>query len=374
MKVLLLTPNFWTSGTVTFIRELQAGWPQEWPRPVIATVTKSGKRSSKWGRTVQQLQRADSTPWEPDICDTRERIIEYATEFDLVHVNEVETRASEQDYWYELLERLRTPFSVQLHGNLYSNVRWQRVLEAKSFTNIVWQTPGNVPTALIRRGVLLVPLPRPWNMKPFTDDVEADNVIGFTGRLTPDKGAAHVASLVKHARMNVCMHGASVGGGYPYGYGLQKHLFGEIKIKRAESPWTWSDGEHELHYAGPYADGVVVSQHHRVHVSATRSGFSGGTEYTVLEAINAGCRIVQPNHMIEPNSGLISWTYEWEHRGLVGAFKNPIPSLVDAVHAATAAEHNPRYNRAVIEVRHNPQTLARAFFGVAMSSRLMEGT
>lgn len=371
MKVLLLTPNFWTSGTVTFIRELQRGWPAEWPKPVIATVTKSGKRSSKWGRTVQQMTRADSTPWQPDVCDTRERLVEYSREFDLVHVNEVETRASGQEYWYELLERLPVPFTVQLHGNRYERVDWSRVRSARSFTGVVWQTPGNVPEGLRRPGLHLVPIPRPWNLRPFVAPATSNTapLVGFHGRLTPDKGAQYLAALARHACVDVCVHGASIGGGYPFAYGLQQTLFGEIRTRSADAPWVWSacDGA-SLRYEGPYADGVEVSRHHTVHVSATREGFSGGTEYTLLEAIDAGCTIVQPKHMLEPTSPLRGFTYEWEHRGLRGALKNPLESLTRAVQTALlSSSYDAGYNRSVVAVRHDPANLARAFFGVAAS-------
>lgn len=370
MKVLLLTPNFWTSGTVTFIRELQAGWPVEWPRPVIATATKSGKRSSKWGRVVSELKRADSTSWEPDVCHSREGMIEFATEFDLVHVNEVETQENRQEWWYELLERLRTPFTVQLHGNRYERIDWLRVLRAPRFTGVVWQTPGNVPERLkLSSSVRLVALPRPWNLRPFRDRAHVENVpplVGFHGRFAPDKGAAHVAALVDHARVDVCMHGASPGGGYPYAYGLQRHLFGDV-IHSAESPWVWSTGFSQLNYEGPYSDGVEVSRHHAVHVSATRRGFSSGTEYTVLEAADAGCRIVQPRHMTEAGD-LHVYEYDWEPRGLVSAFRDPLDSLTRAVQTAVAdSSHDPDYNRKVVASRHNPRNLARAFFGVAAS-------
>lgn len=382
MRVLLLTPNFWASGTVTFIRELQAGWPAEWPRPVIATATRSGKRSSKWGRSVEQMKRADSTPWEPDVCDNRERLVEYSREFDLVHVNEVETRSSQQEWWYELLERLPVPFTVQLHGNRYAGVDWNRILSCRNFTGVVWQTPGNVPAPLAKTSrVRLVPLPRPWTLKTPVDhpatyrNAYGDRpVIGFHGRFAPDKGVAHVAALGD--RWYTCLHGACPAGGYPFVYGLQRQLFGRLHTRAADESWTFTYGvDSVIRYCGPYGDGVDVSRHHAVHVSATREGFSGGTEYTLLEAIDAGCRIVQPLHMLEradsiwsSSPALRTWTYRWEPRGLKSAFTQPLVGLRDAVAAAVSEDsYDASYNRKVVAVRHDPAHLARAFFGVAAS-------
>lgn len=378
MKVLLLTPNFWISGTVTFLRELQAGWPSEWPRPPIAVPTRSGRRSIKWGRKLAEVKRADSTSWEPDVCDTRERIVEYAREFDVVHVNEAETTHGAQAWWYELLERLDTPWTLQLHGNPYDRVDWNRIAAAKRFTGVVWQTPGNLPKPLYTHKVFgkvtLVDLPRPWNPRTpvnesptWTPRDSHPPRLGFHGRLAPDKGVAHVAALSKHLGLPVCVHGASPGGGFPYAYGLQQQYLGE-RLHAAEAPWTASvtPPNGTLSYMGPYQDGVLVSRRHAVHVSATRRGFSGGTEYTLLEAIDAGCRIVQPMHMREPGARLKHFTYHWEPRGLGGALRDPLVSLNEAVTAALESPfYDPGYNRTVITQHHQPSRLAREFFGVA---------
>jgi hypothetical protein len=374
LKVLLLTPNFWTSGTVTFLRELQTGWPAEWPRPPIAVPTRSGKRSVKWGRALADVKRADSTPWEPDICDTSERLVHLAREYDLVHVNEAETTPATQEWWYELLERLDTPWTLQLHGNPYERVHWARLIHARRFTGVTWQTPGNLPAPLyesqVRGQVTLVELPRPWNPRtPITETgtwSPSDALpprLGFHGRLAPDKGVAHVAALAKHLDLPVCLHGASPGGGFPYALGLQERYLG-AQLHPAEAPWTAT--EVPLHYAGPYEDGVRVSRRHAVHVSATRRGFSGGTEYTLLEAVDAGCRIVQPLHMREPGVHLQQFAYRWEPRGLKGALDDELTDLSVAVRAALdVTDYDPSYNRTAIARHHEPARLARDFFGVA---------
>jgi len=370
----MLVPNFWISGTVTHIRELTLGWPPEWPTPPIAVPTRSGRPSGKWGRDIADVKRADATTWRPDHWGTPAEIAHLARNFDLVHVNEAETTPSSQEWWYQTLELLETPWTLQLNGNLYPTVNWDRILRSPRSTGVIWQTPGNVPEALVRDDrATLVPLSRPWNLRSATYDPPAGPggdkppLVGFHGRLAPDKGVAHVAALAKHLDVDVCLHGASPGGGYPYAYGLQHTYLGDRKF-RAEEPWTAPDLP--LHYEGPYGEGYDVSLHHTVHVSATRLGFSAGTEFALLEAIDAGCRIVVPDHMTEPATlGVLrQWTYPWEPRGLKTALSGELRSLSEAVnHALYVSSYDASHNRQVLATHHNPAALACAFFGVAAS-------
>lgn len=375
MKVMLLVPNFWISGTVTFARELQFGWPGDWsPAPPIVVPTRSGRPSTRWGKNPQEIKRADATAWSPDVWGTPDEIVRLARLYDLVHVNEVETTPAAQEWWYRTLEALETPWTVQLHGNRYSDVDWGRVARSPYFTGVVWQTPGNVPVDLaVNSRVRLVSLPRPWNLRSQVDapapapwiNSPGRLRVGFHGRLAPDKGVAHVAALARHCHADVCIHGASPGGGMPYAFGLQETYLGQRRP--AEKPWHTTYGSGSVTYCGPFADGFEVASHHDVHVSATRRGFSGGTEIALLEAIDAGCRIVVPNHMVEPTTQheLHQWTYEWEPRGLKTALRDELTSLTAATRAALAAvNYDPAPNRRTVQARHNPARLAREFFSV----------
>lgn len=363
-RVMLLVPQFWISGTITLARELQRGWPSEWPQPVIAVATKSGKPSVHWGRPLGEIQRATSTAWKPDVSGTADEIITLLKqgEFDFVHVTDPSVTASYRDWFYDLLGRLPVSWTLQLNGNRYEDVNWSRVTESKTFGRVAYHTPGFVPPELLRSDVEILSLTRPYSLRNPVDAqlVRTSNqqLVGTHGRIAPDKGIAHVASLSRHLNANVCIHGACPAGASPYIYGFQDKYLGH-RVP-AHHSWRGEEQGGTLRYAGVFSDGVEVAQHHAVHVSATRLGFSAGTEYSLLEAIDAGCRVVQPNHMKE-TTDLHQHTYEWEPRGITGALRDPVPSLVGVMLAALREDiYDQSHNRRVVAAHHDPARIARA--------------
>lgn len=380
-RVMLLAPQFWISGTVTLARELQLGWPAD-RQPVIACPTRSGRPSTQWGRDVGAIRRATHTSWKPDIMGTAEGVLEVARDaFDLVHVTEPDIPAAQRDWWHDTLERLPVPWTLTLNGNTYPDVRWDRILASRHFTGVVWHTPGHVPPELrdARRPMKIVSLPRPYTLRnpvdahlprahhPTYDGVGP--VIGTHCRIAPDKGVAPVAALAMHVGANVCLDGAPQAGAMPYTLTIQRTYLGEESMVPAEARWHAlvenERGERgALYYEGAFADGREVARHHDVHVSATRLGFSAGHEYSVLEAVDSGCSVVQPEHMTEPDCPLVQHTYPWERRGVVGALSSEHRPLSDAVRDALRAHeswYDQSCNRALVARHHDSARLVRAF-------------
>ncbi len=378
-RVMLLAPQFWISGTVTLARELQLGWPAD-RQPVIACPTRSGRPSTQWGRDVGAIRRATHTSWKPDIMGTAEGVLEVARDaFDLVHVTEPDIPAAQRDWWHDTLERLPVPWTLTLNGNTYPDVDWQRIINARRFTGVVWHTPGHVPPELrdARRPLRIVSLPRPYTLRHdvsaqlprlahpvFALERRESPVIGTHCRIAPDKGVALVAALARHIGACVCVDGAPQAGAMPYTLTIQRSYLPEDDHVPAEARWVSDIGPGRVSYMGSFTDGVVVAREHDVHVSATRLGFSAGHEYSLLEAVDAGCVIVQPEHMTESGCPLNQHTYPWDRRGVVGALLEEHRALSDAVRDAVLAHeswYDQSRNRTLVAEHHDPGRLVRAF-------------
>lgn len=376
-RVMLLAPQYWISGTVTLARELQRGWPTDWPKPSIACATRSGKPSTMWGRDVSSIKRATATAWRPDITGTADDVINVArTSFDLVHVTEPDIPATQREWWHDLLDRLPVPWTLTLNGNPYPDVDWRRILNSPRFTGVVWHTPGNVPPELSEASwVELVSLPRPYTLQYKTHtslprlahSAYADGqVVGTHCRVAPNKGVALVLALSEHLGVQVCLDGAPQAGAAPYTIVLQQRYLGKENTVAPEAQWSTE----RVHYAGPFSDGVTVARTHDVHVSATRLGFSAGHEYSLLEAVDAGCVIVQPEHMTESGCPLMQHTYPWERRGVVGALNDEYKPLSDVVRAAISWDgswYDQSHNRALVARHHDPDRLVREFWNAVAS-------
>lgn len=380
-RVMLLAPQYWISGTVTLTYEMRLGWPMGWPRARIACPTKSGRPSTQWGRPASEIRRATSTGERPEITGSADDIYRIAREsFDMIIVTEPDIPASHRDWWHGLLERLPVPWALVLNGNRYPDVRWDRIIEAPKFTGVVWHTPGHMPQELIDVKATIVSLPRPYTLKYAVRDqlrrrwhpvYGNRTVVGTHCRVAPDKGVALVAALSKHIQANVCIDGAPQAGAVPYTLAIQRRYLPDEYFVPAEARWTtpsYIGPNGCLHYTGPFTAEMTPARHHDVHVSATHRGFSAGHEYSVLEAIDAGCVIVQPRHMSEPECGLRQYTYEWEQRGVVGALQNEHVGLSKAVRAALIDAESPsgygqRYNREAVQLHHDPDRLIRTFMG-----------
>ncbi len=385
-RVMLLAPQYWISGTVTLARELQRGWPPEWGRASIACATRSGRPSALWGHEQRAIKRASATAWTPDITGTAGDIISIALEsFDVIHVTEPDIPATHRDWWHDLLERLPVPWTLTLNGNTYPDVDWQRIINARKFTGVVWHTPGHVPPELrdARRPLRIVSLPRPYTLR---HDVSAQlprlahpvfalgrresPVIGTHCRIAPDKGVALVAALARHIGACVCVDGAPQAGAMPYTLTIQRSYLPEDDHVPAEARWVSDIGPGRVSYMGSFTDGVVVAREHDVHVSATRLGFSAGHEYSLLEAVDAGCVIVQPEHMTESGCPLNQHTYPWDRRGVVGALLEEHRALSDAVRDAVLAHeswYDQSRNRTLVAEHHDPGRLVRAFMDEVLS-------
>lgn len=383
-RVMLLAPQYWISGTVTLARQMQRGWPSDWSTPPIACPTKSGRASTQWGRAASRIMRATSTTWQPDITGTADDIVDLAKQsFDFVHITEPDISKTSRHWWHDLLDRLPIPWSLTLNGNVYPNVQWQRIIDAPNFSGVVWRTPGNVPAELLhaRHKIRIIPLARPYVMQHsvaaqlprvrcdvFLNDVP---IIGTHCRIAPDKGTASIAALAKHIGANVCIDGASQAGAMPYALMLQQSVLDESERVAAHKSWTTRPMPGQVHYHGAFSDGVLTALHHDVHVSNTRLGFSAGHEYSLLEAIDAGCVIVQPTHMIERECSLRQFTFPWIRYGTIGAFNHAHEPLAHAVKAALRAStscYDQSTNRALIAAHHDPEQLIRTFYSEIMST------
>lgn len=376
-RVMLLTPQFWISGTVTLARELQRGLPGA----VIACATRSGRPSTMWGRDVTAIKRATATAWTPDLTAGATELLAIMREsFDVVHVTEPDIPAGHRDWWHDLLERIPIPWTLTLNGNVYPDVRWDRIITARNFTRVVWHTPGHVPPELrdARYPVDIVSLPRPYTLRhdagaqlsrgrhPLFDD---GPIVGTHCRIAPDKGVALVAALARHVGARVCIDGAPQGGAMPYTLELQRRYRAGPQLP-AEARWTAGPLPGHLAYLGAFSEGVSVARAHDVHVSATRLNFSAGHEYSLLEAVDAGCVIVQPEHMTERLDGFTQYTYPWERRGVVGALRAEHAPLTHAVREAIAhheAGYDQSVNRTLIQRHHDPTRLVEAFDDVLLA-------
>lgn len=376
-RVMLLAPQFWTSGTVTFAREMQLGWPPEWPRPPIVCPTKSGRPSSLWGRSIDQIKRTTATTWEPDVTGTVDDVIRMAHEqFDLVYVTDPDIPRAHREWWYQLLERLPIPWTLTFNGNKYPDVQWNRIITAKKFSGVVWRTPGDVPPELCDNGITFVSLPRPYTMKyarnahllrvqhPIFHDV---TIVGTHGCVAPTKGTASTLALSKHVGAHICLDGVLQAGAVLYATTIRQCYLDETDTTSSEISWVSSSSKiapGHVCYNGAFTYGIKTARHHDVHVSTTHREHSAGHEYALLEAIDAGCVIVQPKHMTEPQCKLIQHVYPYKSQGVINALKYEHTELSTAVVAAIQRVKNgydQSINRTAIARYHNPHKLIRTF-------------
>lgn len=137
--------------------------------------------------------------------------------------------------------------------------------------------------------------------------------------------------------------------------------------------WLEKDG-HVLEYTGPYDDAVATLAQDAVVCGLTNLEFSAHVEYSILEAMDAGCAIVLPQSAIEVTPG------DWRVHPIAGyeraltqnskgepRFDRWTPGmsevLVGAVQSACSAveqgAHDPEHNRRVIAGQHDPKFLAQ---------------
>lgn len=358
-RVAVVEPFFRTSGVTTYAHHLAEGFRREGCDVELLTFTLSGREragdtssrradgqvKSGWQWSPYKAERV--LPWK-DAAKTFDG-------FDLVFLNEPRCapldkrgmrRLGEGDIkagrqmvadhdleyfdvpdYIRALSESETPWATCMHDPGYGPKLapyLPQLFELAPPSLIMTHRPGSfesgawaVDEAAAEIKVIQTPH-LPYASRPLENT--AGRVVGMTGRYINNKGQPTLIGLAavgalpprpQGARWRVAIGGASPLGAGPNHtfltfesltrrFGLPGERQGNGNVTTGD-PWAVYSQEGPLlvSYDGPYDDAVEYSaREHAVHVNATEVGFAGAgsLEYADLEAVDAGCLLVVPEH------------------------------------------------------------------------------
>lgn len=347
-------PNAWSQHVKAGAQRL--GYEVE-----LVSPTKSGKQSTRVGRTESVPLNTGWSPFQPDATPRWSEAGEYLSTFDLIILPEPKSAHLDKEdgepVYVGWLRQSRKPFVTALHGPQYDPKKWASKVECTlslpnfvpalitsqlSFadTNPALQDPRlkYVVHALPYEPTFAVDDAPPAQMAARSDWSAA--VVGFTGRMMPNLGAHLLAIAAEQLRSKrVELWGsASLGMGANPTYTLWKWMLEHgwegvrsttktLRCTGCRKDWTgvpitsidgitcdecgyhltaplypypwWvhKDGRYVIH-AGGFISATETCRRFAVHVDLTGRKYTYGLEkFTSLEAIDAGCVPVLPKHL-----------------------------------------------------------------------------
>ena len=353
-RVAVVEPFFRTSGVTTYAHHLAEGFRRAGCDVELLTFTLSGRERA--GDTSSR--RADGGvksgwQWSPYKA---ERVLPWKeatrafNEFDLIFLNEPRCapldkrgmrklgrgdiklgrqRVADHDLEYadvpdyiRALSESETPWATCMHDPGYGPKLapyLPQLFELAPPNLIMTHRPGSYESGAwaMDEASTLIPFFETAHL-PYASRPQANTskrTLGMTGRYINNKGQP---TLIGLAANNMLPEGwrVKIGGASPLGSGpnhtflsfeslRERYGFGGVRLGNGNvttgDPWEIQrpDGTVLVAYDGPYDDAVTYSaREHSVHVNATEVGFSGAgsLEYADLEAVDAGCLLVVPDH------------------------------------------------------------------------------
>lgn len=426
MRVAIFEPQMRLCGVTAYDFHLAAGFRALGHHCDVVTFTKSGK-AAKHG--------TPRTGWQwwitpPDVVAKIDSAVEVLDTYDLIVLNEPKNgtldrrsiKEGTKPYYILALTQTRTPWMTVLHDTRYTDSiapYLHECLTAGPFTGVSIQHQYNCYEMNAKELGGLLRVVQPWPWLPYerapaaTEEVTRLARFGILGRIAANKGQPTLMSIADELPpgWEVLVAGNEPGGmgacvTYLAWEGLTRTRgwtgFREGNGKRPANdeaniggdpppadvfnygdklkcwPFYVRKGQNAIRYIGPYEDGVETLRSCAVSVNLTSPDFSRTLEYTTLEAIDAGCVIVTPQHCLDVTPGPYQFFTLQHWNGVavaVGAkdrgFRStkfdgaPHDELVGALReAATAAIGDPmgwggvQQNRALLASQHSPHLLA----------------
>lgn len=418
MKIAVFEPYPRMCGVSAWTWHIAQGFRDVGHHCDVLTFTKSGRPRKTTSRRRDGVSFAMGWQWWPEPADRTERWVDAPStldEYDLIVLNEPKNGTADRDAmktdppqlpdYIQAIAQSGTPWMTVLHAPQYDTTRskyLEACLDAGKFTGFaIEHQPGSYESgewAFAGRITKIQQWPwLPYRMRHVIDPVPRYRIIGQSGRMIPNKGPA---VLAYHADRfpegwRTRMHGAESGGHGPaVSYGIYEALvrFHGWTGARPGTPgnsydelnnsgdklhaWPWwlqKDGR-VLEFTATYDDPFKIWQECAVAVNLTQKKFAVGLEYTMLEAMNAGCAVVMPAYCFS-RTGREQYTASTLDRyettmGISREFGMRIQSLGDGVgdevvtqvNAACAqfeAGYDPNPNLRALATYHAPKHLAK---------------
>lgn len=305
----------------------------------VVTFTKSGRARKTTSIRKDGFTFAMGWQWWHEAADVTGKFSDAADildKYDLIVLNEPKNGTADRDAakenrlpeYVEALARTKTPWMTILHAPQYDPKRAQfleSTLDAGNFTGFVIEhQPGAYESgtwAWDERWIKKIQQ-WPWlpyRLRPLVTNVQRYGIIGMSGRMIPNKGPAVLAYHADRFPVGwrTRLHGAESGGHGPaVSYGIYEalarhHGWTGRRVGQKEPavddignsgdmihqwPWWLEKDGRVLEYVATYADTRLVWQACAVAVNLTQKKFAVGLEYTMLEAMEAGCAVVMPTY------------------------------------------------------------------------------
>lgn len=399
MRVAVWTPAIRVCGPSAWVDNLMPGLRGLGVEAVTLASTVSGRASSLWGADA----RHDGSWWRtaPDVVVKDADLVRALNEYDAVILPEPRqptldrraARGGTVPAWVDVLERLDVPWTTALHGPQYSPREapfLERVLKRLPTQRVVCHSTAAVesnPDAFREVGVVPTPLP----YVPLRDPAAPFpqwRTVGIIGRAEYSKGHPVVAFAATELDAETCErvelwgstgHGLSVSPPAEVFEDL-RDLYGYTGVynaPRIHKPVPWKlerAGRTPIYYCGGYRSGVEVADRLGVCVNFTGASYSRGlTEFSTLEAADAGSVLIVPRHV---NTTPLSVIEVEGFTSPVGRKKikneqGTVRMMVDAVQRALRGvdadtrEASVRWNREALRRVHDPRVTARALLDAA---------
>jgi len=378
------------SGVTTFSFHLADGLREAGHDVVTINSTKSGKETVRWSRTD-----GGARWWHqaPDITVPHDDLATLLDDLDFVLLSDVTASTLPEHGYIDGFARTRTRWATFGHGNAYEKTPefLELIDKARSFSGIVFActAPYSYDTHPLFGGMICIPIRRPYVPRlPVGEPLTQMRYAGTIGRFSTGKNLHLMAFSWLHRPepVDIVLNGATINSMRPCDSYLTfetlaaqdgVHTAVEPETKNKTSEWIVNNYPNtppsHVHYAGAYTNAVSVARTLRAFLNLTSQTFSAGTEYTTMEAFDAGCMVAVPDGMLDPGSKFgVGWLPRIEvPRGVVkGANETTLLKAIADKTAQMMAVPDPdrtmiaEYNRQVLRTEHSPLSVARVIEGV----------
>lgn len=408
MKVAVFEPKPRLCGVTAWSFHVAQGFRDLGHECDVVTFSRSGKAPKSDG-----TQRNGWYWWhEPvDKSATWYKAGDVLNGYDLIVLNELKNGTEDREaqrlgiepYYIGALRRTNTPWMSILHAPQYDPKRapyLANCMDAGNFTGVVveHQVGSYESGAYAFDGRIKKRTRWPW--LPYrprgAQEVQRTRTAIVAGRSTPVKGHAALARVADRMPEGwvARLAGSEAGGmGACYSYtiyealtrehGWAGHRWDPSKPREgcegnnncadklyAHPYWVQKDG-HLIQYTGAYSDSVATYGECGIALNLTSKNFAIGVEYSILEAMDAGCVVIAPGHSMDNAQGVDYQVLRLEKftepsrtsgKGGISAMDPEVEDeLVTQLHTGAAwvdQGYDPTYNRQVIANAHAPQHLA----------------
>lgn len=387
MRICVYILDAMISGTTTLAFHLAQGLRDAGHEVTTLTSTKSGKQTVRWTRPDGGAQWWHEAPNQT--VAHRELVATFDT-FDFIIVNDIASSTLDngkfEPGYVNGLCYTTTPWTAVAHGNAYDAKHAPHftdlIASARGFTGSLLgcTAPYRYPDHELFSKLQIINIRRPYQM---VNDIDAPVPLsygaGTIGRYSTGKNL-HVLGLslpyyIDPAHLE--LWGACINSVAPtpsfltYSELMKDGLISvqEPTTPNKTSPWCVNSVIGSLaYYGGAYSDPMVPLSRLRVFVNLTSATFSAGTEYTTMEAVDAGCLLLAAPPMIDPGSALrygaldyVEWAKTPKKAALQTQELDALSRRVLRALDVDSQDHTALawFNRQVLAEEHNPVTIGR---------------